>query len=370
MRFGTPSKRAIPEVSRRVLNLEQVDVSNLTIFVLDDNPINLLLMHKLLTKAGYSNVITSSHPETAEVDIVAAEPDLVILDLNMPVVDGYEVLRRVRENDAIRGFLPVLVFTADASGSARSRALQLGASDFLTKPGDPDEIRLRVRNFLLMRTYHRRLEDQNAALEERVQERTKSLYEAQLEVVYRLALAGDYRDDDTGEHCQRVGDLSGRIAKACGLEPKMVELIRLAAPLHDIGKVGISDLILKKPGRLTSEEIATMRRHTELGAAILRNSKSEILQMAHKIALTHHERWDGTGYCSNIAGEDIPIAGRIVAVADVFDALTHDRPYKSAWTVEDARDEIVRGSGTQFDPKVVDAFLSVLDEVAPQQKAA
>ncbi|MHB8635115.1 MAG: HD domain-containing phosphohydrolase [Fimbriimonadaceae bacterium] len=346
------------------------DILNLTVFVLDDNPINLLLMTKLLSKAGYTNVITSSAPERAEQDVLAIVPDLVILDLNMPVVDGYEVLGRLRKNKGILGFLPVLVFTADASGAARSRALELGASDFLTKPGDPDEIRLRVRNFLTMRYYYRRLENQNAALEDRVQERTKSLYEAQLEVVYRLALAGDYRDDDTGEHCRRVGDVSGQIALAYGCEPKLAELIRLAAPLHDIGKVGVSDLILNKPGRLSDEEMAVMRRHTELGAAILRNSKSEILQMAHTIALTHHERWDGTGYCANLSGADIPLEGRIVAVADVFDALTHDRPYKTAWSVEEACAEIVRAGGTQFDPKVVDAFLTVMNEKPDVSQAA
>ena len=343
-------------------NIVPADITDLSIFVLDDNPINLLLMNKLLYKAGYTKVTTSSRPETAEADIVAQCPDLIILDLNMPIMDGYEVLQRIRSNDKIRGFLPVLVFTADASGAARSKALELGASDFLTKPGDPDEIRLRVRNFLTMRYYHRQLENQNAALEQRVQERTKSLYEAQLEVVHRLALAGDYRDDDTGEHCRRVGDLCGEIALAYGLEPAHAELVRLAAPLHDIGKVGVSDLILNKPGRLTDEEMATMRRHTELGASILRNSRSEILQMAFKIALTHHERWDGNGYCARLSGDSIPIEGRIVAVADVFDALTHDRPYKQAWPVDEARAEIMRCSGTQFDPQVVAAFLKVVGE--------
>jgi len=345
-----------------VHNFSPSDVSGFHIFVLDDNPINLLLMSKLLAKAGYTHVTTSSSPETAESDIVASVPDLIILDLNMPVMDGYEVLRRIRTNESITGFLPVLVFTADASGTARSRALELGASDFLTKPGDPDEIRLRVRNFLTMRHYHRQLEDQNAALEQRVQERTRSLYEAQLEVVYRLALAGDYRDDSTGEHCQRVGEMSGQIALACGMNPTEAELVRLAAPLHDIGKVGVSDLILNKPGKLSEEEMSVMRRHTELGAAILRNSKSEILQMAHTIALSHHERWDGNGYCSNLSGEAIPLPGRIVAVADVFDALTHVRPYKRAWSVNEARAEILRGSGTQFDPKVVEAFLKIVPE--------
>ena len=350
-------------------NLAPADLTNLSIFVLDDNPINLLLMSKLLAKAGYTNVTTSSRPETAETEIVELVPDLIILDLNMPVMDGYEVLRRIRENEHIRGFLPVLVFTADASGAARSKALELGASDFLTKPGDPDEIRLRVRNFLTMRYYHRQLEDQNAALEVRVQDRTRSLYDAQLEVVYRLALAGDYRDDSTGEHCQRVGEMSGDIALAYGLNPKLAQLIRLAAPLHDIGKVGVSDLILNKPSRLTDEEMAVMRRHTELGAGILQGSQSEILQMAHTIALSHHERWDGTGYCCGLAGEAIPIAGRIVSVADVYDALTHVRPYKHAWTINEARDEILRGSGSQFDPRVVEAFLTVVPSERSESQA-
>ena len=170
--------------------------------------------------------------------------------------------------------------------------------------------------------------------------------------------------------CQRVGEFSGRIAEAYGLDSEQVHLLLLAAPLHDIGKVGISDLILKKPGRLSEEETEIMRRHTNLGAAILQNSKSEILQLAHLIALTHHERWDGTGYCCNLSGEAIPIQGRIVAVADVFDALTNVRPYKGAWTVDEARDEIVRCSGTQFDPKVVDAFLKVVGEFQLLDQAA
>ncbi len=327
-------------------------------------------MGKLLAKSGYSNVTTSTDSETAIDDIAKLDPDLIILDLNMPVVTGYDILDRLRSTPISHGFLPVLVFTADSTGEARSRALELGASDFLTKPGDPTEIRLRVRNFLIMRHYHSQLEVQNSLLEARVEERTKSLYDAQLEVVHRLALAGDYRDDDTGDHCRRVGDLSGDIAIAYGVDAREAELIRVAAPLHDIGKVGISDLILNKPGPLTNEEREAMREHTRLGGAILANGRSEILQMAHVIALSHHERWDGTGYCSGLAGADIPLPGRIVAVADVFDALTRDRSYKEAWPIERAKAEIIQSSGTQFDPEVVDAFLGVMSDLTRTSVAA
>jgi putative two-component system response regulator len=348
----------------------QPEVAESRIFVLDDNPINLLVMCKLLEKTGYCNVKASSSPETAEAEIAKFAPDLIILDLNMPVVDGYEILARMRSRTNAPGFMPILVFTADSSVAARSRALELGASDFLMKPGDPAEIRLRVRNFLTMRHYHAQLEAQNTLLEQRVAERTRSLYEAQLEVVTRLALAGDYRDDDTGDHCRRVGELSGNIALAYGVDSKQAELIRVAAPLHDIGKVGISDLILNKPGPLTGEERAAMRQHTILGGAILANGRSEILQMAHVIALTHHERWDGAGYCSGLAGSDIPLPGRIVAVADVFDALTRDRSYKEAWPVDRALAEVQAARGTQFDPEVVDAFLSVMSDLRQTTVAA
>lgn len=321
---------------------------------------NLLFIEKLLAKAGFTDVVTSTDSRSAEAFIVSNEPDLVILDLHMPHLSGFDLLAALRGNQALAGFLPVLVFTADATGEARKRALELGATDFLTKPGDPTEVVLRVRNFLTMRYFHCQLESQRLQLEEKVIERTRSLYEAQLEVVHRLALAGDYRDDDTGGHCHRVGDVSYKIACECGLYEGDCELIRLAAPLHDIGKVGIADKLLRKPGRLTPEEFEQIKAHTEIGAEILANSKSEILQVAHVIARSHHERWDGTGYCRKLAGEEIPLAGRIVAVADVFDALTSERPYKHAWTVDEAVAEIERAAGTQFDPLVVQAFVSAL----------
>ncbi|HWA82095.1 MAG TPA: HD domain-containing phosphohydrolase [Fimbriimonadaceae bacterium] len=339
------------------------------IFVLDDNPANLLFVRRLLEKAGYSNVHCSSEPGEALQLCRFLKPDLVILDLHMPGVSGYEVLEAIRSCHDLPGYLPILVFTADATGEARRKALGLGASDFLTKPGDMSEITLRVRNFLEMRHLYRKLEDQNAELEEKVYERTRSLVDAQMELVERLALASDYRDDDTGEHCRRVGDLSFEIAIEFGLMDHEAELIRLAAPLHDIGKLGISDAVLRKPGKLTDLEFEEIQKHTLVGARILADSRSEILQMAHEIALSHHERWDGQGYPNGIRGDMIPVSGRIVAVADVFDALTNRRPYKEPWSVEQAVTVIQSNAGSQFDPAIVEAFLAVMDSRKVRQVA-
>jgi putative two-component system response regulator len=218
-----------------------------------------------------------------------------------------------------------------------------------------------VRNFLETRHLYRRLEEQNHLLEERVLDRTRSLTEAQLEIVERLAVAGDYRDDETGIHCRRVGELSYRIAIALDLPQETADLIRLAAPLHDIGKLAVPDAILRKPGKLSADEFNRLKSHTLAGANILGNSKSELLQMACSIALSHHERWDGSGYPAGLAGEEIPLAGRVVAVADVFDALMTSRPYKSAWSQRRAISQIKSLCGKQFDPKIVTAFLEIID---------
>jgi putative two-component system response regulator len=328
------------------------------ILIIDDNIQNVNLSVGILEWAGYANLRTVLDPTTA-IDVFREyEPDLVILDLHMPVMDGFQVLEQMRQYISGQSYVPVLVFTADGTAEAKKRALELGASDFLTKPGDANEILLRVQNFLRQRNMHIELEEQNERLERRVLERTQELFESRQETLECLAAAAEFRDDITGEHTKRVGELSGRIAEALGVHPVMVELIKQAAPLHDIGKIGVADSILLKPGKLTDEEFEVMRQHTYIGAEILSRGDSPILLIATEIALYHHERWDGHGYCAGLKGEEIPLSARIVSVADAYDAMTNDRPYRSSLPLDQALEEIRRCTGTQFDPQVVEAFLA------------
>jgi putative two-component system response regulator len=251
------------------------------------------------------------------------------------------------------------MLTADATEESKQRALSSGARDFLTKPFSQPELLLRVRNLLEVQSLHDRLREQNANLEQKIVERTRDLEHARLEILFRLALAAEYRDDHTQEHARRIGRTCALLARCLGLDQAEVDLIGQAAPLHDIGKIGIPDDVLLKPGKLTDSEFAAIKTHTTIGAEILAGSESPLLNLAEEIALTHHERWDGTGYPQQLAGEAIPPAGRIAAIADVFDALTHDRPYKQAWPTELAINEVIGQRGKQFDPQVVDAFASL-----------
>ena len=327
--------------------------------MIDDNEQNVKFCLGILDWAGYQNVETLMDPTKALEVFRAFQPDLVILDLHMPRVDGYQLLEQFREFLSAQSYVPILVFTADGTTEAKKKALALGASDFLTKPGDADEILLRVKNFLAQRNMQVALEEHNTRLEQRVFERTEDLFNSRQETLACLAAAAEYRDDVTGMHVQRVGDLSATIAETLGLDPTTVQLIRDAAPLHDIGKIGISDSILLKPGLLEAHEYETMKLHTFIGAEILARGTSPILMLAREIALYHHERWDGGGYLEGLAGEDIPMAARIVSVADSFDAMTSDRPYRAAMTPEHALEEVKANSGKQFDPLVVDALMQV-----------
>lgn len=329
---------------------------NARFLIVDDEPQNISVLTQMLKQWHATNVVSTTSPEETIPLLQAFQPDILLLDLMMPGLDGFGVMEQLRPVLFPDDFLPVLVLTADTTESTRRRALEYGVADFLTKPFDAIELSLRIQNLLARRFLHRRLQDQNRALDQQVQERTQQLAQAEVDTAICLAMAAEYRDDDTGQHTQRVGETSARLATLLGLADRQTALLRRAAPLHDIGKIGIPDAILLKPGKLTDEEFVFMKTHTTIGNAILVQHHTDLLQLAASIALTHHERWDGRGYPKGLVGEDIPLVGRIVAVADVFDALTNERPYKAAWPIEQAITEIQRQSGQQFDPAVVAAF--------------
>lgn len=328
------------------------------ILIIDDQPSNVLLLEGILQEEDYTAIRGLTDSREALAVFLEYHPDLILLDLQMPYMDGFEVMKKLQACLSPGTFLPILVVTANITPEAKRRALAEGATDFLTKPFDAIEVILRIRNLLQTRWLHLQLRDQNQILEEKVRVRTFELEHTQLEILERLALAAEYRDDDTGEHTKRVGLMSAQIAQALGQTEAEVELMRRAAPLHDVGKIAIPDSILLKPGRLTPEEFEQMKTHTTLGSKMLSGGRFPLLRLAEEIALTHHERWNGTGYMQ-LKGEAIPLSGRIVAVADVFDALTSERTYKRAWPRSDAIQEIQVQSGQQFDPRVVDAFSKV-----------
>lgn len=333
------------------------DYQSARILVVDDEPANVRLIERILDRLGYMNYRGETDARDALELVELFEPDLLLLDLHMPHVDGFEILEHLREGRAPQDFLPILVLTADVNPETKVRALTAGANDFLTKPVEPAEVGLRVRNLLATRFMNLELQDQTELLEQKVKARTWELEEAQIEIMERLARAAEYRDDNTGEHTFRVGHNCAELARAAGLNDTEVELIRTAAPLHDVGKIGIPDEILLKPGALTDDEFDLMKTHTEIGARILGGSSFRVLQLAEQIALWHHEAWDGSGYPHGLAGEKIPIACRILTIVDVFDALTHERPYKAAWPADKALDVIVQDRGTKFDPRLADLFI-------------
>ena len=332
------------------------------VLVVDDQPPNTLLLRKLLEAEGYRQVVTTNDP-TEVLPLHRQAPfDAILLDIRMPKLDGFGVMRMLQE-DAGDDYAPVIVLTAQTDEETRLRALAEGARDFVTKPFNRVEVLHRIRNMLEIRLLHRRVRHQNELLEQRVQERTRELQETRLEIVRRLGKAAEFRDNETGFHIIRMSKFSELIARAMGLNDSVADLILHASPMHDIGKLGIPDGILLKPGKLDPQEWAIMKTHTDIGAEILEGHPSRLLQMAARIARAHHEKWDGSGYPRGLRDKEIPLEARIVAVADVFDALTSRRPYKEPWTVEASVEEIRALAGRHFDPAVVKAFFAALPRI-------
>ncbi|TAL02133.1 MAG: response regulator [Rhodospirillaceae bacterium] len=309
----------------------------------------------LLDVGGFPNVTGTTDSREGLALAESGAYDLVLLDMRMPEIDGAEFIRHLRARD-LRQQPAIVVLTAQTDTETRRTALQAGARDFIIKPFKIWELLQRVRNALEIQILYRQAQEFNNALEMRVEERTQELHETRVDVIRRLAAAAEFRDNETGQHIARMSVFAHHLALKAGLPESEARSIRDAAPLHDIGKIGIPDAILLKRGKLDGSEWEIMKRHAEIGGEILAGGASPLLDLARVVALTHHEKWDGTGYPHGLKGEAIPIAGRIVAVSDVFDALTSDRPYKPAWAVSDAIAFMLDNSGNHLDPTLVGLF--------------
>lgn len=332
------------------------------VLIVDDNEVNLVLFGALVKRFEGCEPQSFPEPKTALAWAQAHVPDLVIVDYMMPEMDGIEFINKFHAIPA-NAHVPVVMITANDQKQVRYRALDAGASDFLTKPVDKVEFLARVKNMLTLSEARKGLADRAEWLAAEVRKATSEILQRERETVMRLCRAAEFRDPETGAHIQRMAHFSQLIAARMGMSLQDQELLLEAAPMHDIGKVGIPDKILLKPGRLTDEEFVIMKQHAEIGFQLLQGSSSRTLQVGAEIARGHHEKWDGSGYPAGLQGEAIPIFSRIVAVADVFDALTSERPYKKAWSLEEAVDYLLAGAGTHFDPQVVPAFLEAWDDV-------
>lgn len=346
------------------------------IMVIDDSPDHVALLGVMLQDAGYSDVHSTTDPSRAVELFRTGRPDLVMLDLHMPVLDGFAVMAALADAIAPDDHVPILVLTADVSKETKHRALTSGASDYVTKPLDPIEVLARVRNLLETRSLHQNLRRDRNLLEEKVQQRTKALWDtvneleraqadlrlAQEETITSLSIAAEFRDDETSRHIERMSRYCW-IAGALDLDDQRRETTRVAAKMHDVGKIGVPDSILLKPTKLTPDEFEIMKGHAQMGYDILRGATSELASTAAVIAWTHHEKIDGSGYPRGLAGDDIPLVGRIAAVADVFDALTTDRVYRRAYSLPDALDIMRDGRDTHFDGDILDLFFDRIDDV-------
>lgn len=330
------------------------------VVVIDDAQINVTLLQHLVKKLPDCEPVCFTDPVAALAWCVDNDPDLVVVDYMMPQLNGTELTKQFRARHPDN---PVLMVTANHELELRHDALHNGVTDFLTKPLDNAEFLARARNMLALRKSHKLLQDRAALLAEEVRQATAKIVAQERETIFCLAKAAEYRDPETGAHILRMAYYSRHIARALGLSVAQQELLLEAAPMHDIGKVGTPDLILLKQGKLTDEEFIIMKQHAVIGFEVLNASSSPMLKVAAEIAYTHHEKFDGAGYPRGLKGEDIPLFGRIVAVADVFDALTSERPYKKAWDIERASQLLQEGKGKHFDPACVEAFFTDFEKV-------
>lgn len=338
------------------------------VLVVDDEDRILRLMEALLIPLGYE-VILAHDGEDAIKKVREIPPDVILLDIMMPKMDGFEVARQLKGDETTK-IIPIVMVTALKEVEDRVKALEMGADDFLTKPVDKTELEARVRSLLKVKAYNDHMRDYQKELEAEVAKRTKQLRQAlekvkvaSLDTIHRLSKAAEYKDEDTGAHILRMSNYSAAVARKMGLDETTVESILYAAPMHDIGKIGTPDSILLKPGKLDPDEWEIMKQHAVNGGRILEGSDAEFINLGEVIALSHHEKWDGAGYPQGLSGEKIPLVGRIVAIADVFDALTSKRPYKGPFSLEKSYEIIREGRGNHFAPDVVDAFFAIEDEI-------
>lgn len=324
------------------------------ILIVDDTPDNIDVLANILRK-DYEIKAALNGEKALLIALAEPRPDMILLDIMMPGMDGYEVCRHLKANP-VTSNIPVIFVTAKDDVADEQKGFELGAVDYITKPVSPPIVEVRVETQLA-------LSNQKRVLELKVKQRTQELNHTRLEIIRHLGRAAEYKDNETGMHVIRMSHYAKFIAEAYGSNEEWVERLFHAAPMHDVGKIGIPDHILLKPGKLDADEWEMMKKHSEFGAEIIGEDPSQLLQMSKQIALTHHEKWDGSGYPKRMKGEEIPLEGRIVAIADVFDALTSERPYKKAWPVEDAVKLIDDNSGSHFDPSLVPLFHQVLPQI-------
>lgn len=328
----------------------------MNIAIIDDSKSVVVSLVETLSSITRADLFVYTDPESALSDSRRTDFDLFLVDYTMPKKNGIELIREVRQDPRHTG-VPIIMLTSETDHSIKIAAIEAGATEFISKPVDAVELRARVKNLLALRDAQIELHFRATTLEAAISEATREIAEREEEIIWRLARAIEFKDGHTGNHITRVADISRLIALELGLDEEHARMIYLAAPLHDIGKIGIPDELLGKPAKLAADEFARMKQHVEIGTKILANGRSELIKIACAIAGGHHEKWDGSGYPRGLARDDIPLEARIVAVADVFEALCSERPYKRAWSVDAAHAEVCASSGSHFDPDCVAAFV-------------